>query len=494
MRGKNGGGWLMVLLVLLLVVLLLLPEEGCASMGKGKSRSRSRSRARGHEENAKWSDDGGNGRHDRIDKLPSLDFKPSFAMYSGYVEVDHEHSGKLFYWLSESQSDPAKDPILIWLSGGPGCSSEVALFNENGPFHFDEKHPEKLVENEYSWNKRTNLVFVDQPVGTGFSVVDDNGLVSSEEQVGGEMRRFILGFLRKHPRFQNNDIYLFGESYAGHYVPATARIILEHNKKSSDDERVNLKAIGVGNGMVDPIIQYGSYAPFSYYHGLIDLDLYHELQAQYTECKRSIQNGDSHVLDGNFHKRFATFSGSPFETTLKCNGIISKIKRAQGSLHVYDISKQCPPNNPLCYDFSAMKAYAARSEVKRALHVDPKAKWEECNMEVHSKFNSDWWISQKKSVEMVLKEIPVLFYNGNNDFICNFVGTDRWLRAMKWEHQQDFNKAPRTPWKVDSETHGYLKKYGNLYFLVVEQAGHMVPMDQPKASLRMLDSFLKGSL
>ena len=67
-----------------------------------------------------------------------------------------------------------------------------------------------------------------------------------------------------------------------------------------------------------------------------------------------------------------------------------------------------------------------RSEVKRALHVDPKAKWEECNMEVHSKFNSDWWISQKKSVEMVLKEIPVLFYNGNNDFICNFVGTDRW--------------------------------------------------------------------
>ena len=60
------------------------------------------------------------------------------------------------------------------------------------------------------------------------------------------MRRFILGFLRKHPRFQNNDIYLFGESYAGHYVPATARIILEHNKKSSDDERVNLKAIGVG--------------------------------------------------------------------------------------------------------------------------------------------------------------------------------------------------------------------------------------------------------
>ena len=95
---------------------------------------------------------------------------------------------------------------------------------------------------------------------------------------------------------------------------------------------------------------------------------------------------------------------------------------------------------------------------------------------------------------------------------------------MKWPHQQSFNRAPRTPWKIDELTHGYLKKYDNLYFLVVEQAGHMVPMElrplplsffffflfflslplffpltssldsQPRAALEMLDKFLRGSL
>jgi len=77
---------------------------------------------------------------------------------SGLVKIDKLDD--IFYWMfSSRQETAATDPLVLWLTGGPGCASEVALFFENGPFGFNEDG--SLKSNPYSWNNISNLLFVD---------------------------------------------------------------------------------------------------------------------------------------------------------------------------------------------------------------------------------------------------------------------------------------------------------------------------------------------
>lgn len=82
---------------------------------------------------------------------------------------------QLFYWLFESRNDPVTDPLILWLSGGPGCSSMLALFVENGPYRIVEHGGGAAVEdssrllrlNPHSWNSNATVIYLDQPAGTG---------------------------------------------------------------------------------------------------------------------------------------------------------------------------------------------------------------------------------------------------------------------------------------------------------------------------------------
>ena len=107
----------------------------------------------------------------------------------------------------ESRSNPETDPVILWLSGGPGCSSSLALFGENGPLTVNDDL--SLEVNPFSWNSNATVVWVDQPVGTGFSY---GGYLHSEEQVGEDMAEFIVGFLTKYPKYAGLDFHIFGES------------------------------------------------------------------------------------------------------------------------------------------------------------------------------------------------------------------------------------------------------------------------------------------
>ena len=96
-----------------------------------------------------------------------------------------------FYWFFESRSAPATDPVLLWMTGGPGCSSEVALFGENGPCTVNADGTDTAT-NPHSWNSNANLLYIDQPAGTGFSY---GGLLHDEDQVASDMYEFIVGWL-----------------------------------------------------------------------------------------------------------------------------------------------------------------------------------------------------------------------------------------------------------------------------------------------------------
>jgi carboxypeptidase C (cathepsin A) len=154
----------------------------------------------------------------------------------------------MFYWLFKSRRE-ASDPLVFWLTGGPGCSSEMAVFYENGPFSINDDLT--LKNNPYSWSDVSNIVFVDNPIGTGFSEVSElDHLESSEDQIAATMYLFLEGFVQANPEFKGRDFYITGESYAGHYIPAIA-YYLTHNVESLS---VNFKGVAIGNGWVDPYL------------------------------------------------------------------------------------------------------------------------------------------------------------------------------------------------------------------------------------------------
>ena len=137
----------------------------------------------------------------------------------------------MFYWLFESASEPSTDPLVLWLTGGPGCSSELAIFIENGPYKMDMVGDLEL--NPYSWHKNANMLYVDNPIGTGYSyAADPSEYDTSEDQVAADFYVFVRGFLEQHPEFKGREMYITGESYAGHYIPAIAFKLVQPDIKN----------------------------------------------------------------------------------------------------------------------------------------------------------------------------------------------------------------------------------------------------------------------
>lgn len=342
---------------------------------------------------------------------------------------------------------------------------------ENGPFRVTN-NGSNLVMNPQSWNTNRNVLWVDQPVGTGFSYVQDSrGYVVDEQEVAMEMYTFLQGFLAMHPEYAKLPFWIAAESYGGHYAPAVANYIAQQNLKKAGPIMIDLQGIMIGNGMTQPEIQYGAYGEYAYGHGMIDYPTYEKVQSQYAACAALIGKGD--FTDAN----------------TACNGIFDTIEDAAGPFNVYDVTKPCIGS--LCYDFTAVTNYFNRLDVFAAWNTMPKNSWETCDGTVYNRIvKGDWFVSQRKVIPFLLQnQIEVLVYNGNLDFICNFIGSESWVRTMVWPGTSAYNAASRQMWFENGLINGYLKEYQNLHMLVVNNAGHMVPMDQPLVARLMMERF-----
>lgn len=160
---------------------------------------------------------------------------------AGFIQVRKDSD--IFYWQFDSRSNPSTDPLVIWLNGGPGCSSLTGLFAENGPFSVQDDLT--LLSNPYSWNNSTNMLYVDQPVGTGYSRVGFDEFTHNETQIANDFWEFLTGFYKTFPQFKGRDLFITGESYAGHYIPAIAAKIVAENHAD-----IVLKGVAIGNGLV----------------------------------------------------------------------------------------------------------------------------------------------------------------------------------------------------------------------------------------------------
>lgn len=139
--------------------------------------------------------------------------------YSGYLIITK--STQFHYILFPSQHDPDNDPVLLWLNGGPGCSSLIGMAYENGPFRFKANSTEK-VANPYSWNTKANLLYIESPGSVGFSIGPSN---CSDESVKNDNLQAVMTFFAKFPSLRSREFYISGESYAGIYVPYLALAI-----------------------------------------------------------------------------------------------------------------------------------------------------------------------------------------------------------------------------------------------------------------------------
>ncbi|EER15697.1 conserved hypothetical protein, partial [Perkinsus marinus ATCC 50983] len=174
---------------------------------------------------------------------------PDVNQVHGYYNGSGER--RLFFWLFESRSDPSQDPLILWLNGGPGCSSMIGLFSENGPCRLNEDgNGTKL--NPYSWNTRANLLFVDQPAGAGFA--EGPPVTNGSFGAADDLYLALQGFFAEHSQYKDRDFYITGESYAGHYIPAIAHKIWRENTKG-DKPNINLRGLAIGNGWMNAEIQ-----------------------------------------------------------------------------------------------------------------------------------------------------------------------------------------------------------------------------------------------
>ncbi|CAJ1967721.1 unnamed protein product [Sphenostylis stenocarpa] len=161
-------------------------------------------------------------------------------------------------------------------------------------------------------------------------------------------------------------------------------------------------------------------------------------------------------------------------------------------LQYYDIRKKC--EGSLCYDFSNMEKLLNQKSVRDSLGVG-KIHFVSCSTEVYLAMLVDWMRNLEVGIPALLEDgINLLIYAGEYDLICNWLGNSRWVHAMEWSGKREFTTSLEVPFVVDGSEAGLLKSYGPLSFLKVHDAGHMVPMDQPKAALEMLKKWTNGTL
>ncbi|XP_031738718.1 serine carboxypeptidase-like 35 isoform X3 [Cucumis sativus] len=183
---------------------------------------------------------------DRVTDLPGQP-PVKFNHYAGYVKLRPEQpqdQKALFYWFFEAHepNDVASKPLVLWLNGGPGCSSiAYGAAQELGPFLVQSNGQLKL--NDFSWNKAANMLFLEAPIGVGYSYTNKT---TDLEKLGDKITAedsyaFLIGWFKRFPNFKLHHFYVAGESYAGHYVPQLADMIHERNQNSSKDTFINLK-------------------------------------------------------------------------------------------------------------------------------------------------------------------------------------------------------------------------------------------------------------
>ena len=319
-----------------------------------------------------------------VSSLPGFDKPLPSGQYSGYLPVDTAPASKhyrfLHYWFSESLNDPKTDPIVLWLTGGPGCSSMAGYFLELGPILTNASTSDvQLLANPYTWCQNASVIFLESPAGVGFSYsTNKNDYNTNDTRTAEDNYQFLLNFFEAYPEYAKNDFYIAGESYAGIYVPTLADVINKAGTPSNGLAPINLKGFLVGNGCVGNKVGGCGVSPqsipiaikFLFGHGIMSEKLYDQLLEA---CGPSLNK----------------------TATTACSKLIHSYMNLTNGINVYNIYEPCIPSgddifwttsNQMvgyteCGSPGGLLTYMNEAEVREAIHVKSEAelgKWEFC--------------------------------------------------------------------------------------------------------------------
>ncbi|KAF7345099.1 hypothetical protein MVEN_01673600 [Mycena venus] len=435
---------------------------------------------------------------------------PSVKQISGYLDIAHDKH--LFFWFFESRNSPSTDPLVLWLNGGPGASSTFGLLFELGPCSIANEG-KNTTFNPHSWISNANMIFLDQPVNVGFSYADGRTTVDTSPVAGRDVYAFLELFLSRFPKYSKQPLHISGESYAGTYLPNIARAIWTGNKQLDQGpakgrvprrpslKKLNLESIIIGNGHTDPYFQMVSVADYAC-HGPYPVLSDPEgpectaLRSMVPTCQRMIK------ACYTYNSRLACVSA-----LLYCTSQVSR-QLARTGLNPYDVRRKCDrsKDGDLCYkETSYIDTWMNDPHVKVALGVDPTRTFVGANMKVNGAFflqGDAAHNSAKLLSELVDDGIRLLIYAGNADMVCDYMGNERWLEALDSSFQGEFAAAKPVPWITtgDGKIAGTVRSAGgqgftagNITFVTVFEAGHMVPFDQPEAALDLFSRWISNT-
>ncbi|KAJ3090452.1 Cell death protease [Quaeritorhiza haematococci] len=372
-------------------------------------------------------------------------------MHSGHIKVENESDGHLFFWLVESQHNLPKNKLVIWLNGGPGCSSMDGMFLENGPFRVSNDG-KSLEVNEYSWWHNANLLY-------------------------DHFINFLNKFFDVFPQHRRSELYMAGESFAGIYIPYIVHEILRRNKGGLQTPSIRIKGIAIGNGWLDPVRQYQAYIDFGVERKLLSGRFLTGATSTWKSCEKLLQNAERIKYD---------------TCEMILNFVLDESRDGgKGCINMYDIRLRDDGPNDGCgavkwpFGLDNVKKYLGRPDVVRAIHATGKqGDWLECDDSVSMALDHDTSPPSYTLLPDILAEISVVLFSGDMDLICNHIGTERMIENLEWNGKKGFGKEnQKMDWYIDGQLSGSIQTSRNLTFALVHNASHMVPIDAPKAAL-----------
>ncbi|CAN6381104.1 unnamed protein product [Urochloa humidicola] len=430
---------------------------------------------------------------DLVTRLPGQP-PVTFRQFAGYVDVDVKNGRSLFYYFAEAQEDAAAKPLTLWLNGGPGCSSiGGGAFTELGPF-YPRGDGRGLRLNKKSWNRASNLLFVESPAGVGWSYSNTSSDYNTGDvRTADDMYKFLLGWYEKFPEYRSRALFLTGESYAGHYIPQLTDVLLDHNEKSKGF-KFNIKGVAIGN----PLLKLDRDVPATYEyfwsHGMISDEIFLAI---------------SHSCDFEDY----TFN-NPHNESKSCNDAISEANTIVGEyVNNYDVILDvCYPS--IVMQELRLRKYATKisigvdvcmtyerffyfnlPEVQQALHANRthlKYHWSMCS-DVLNYSNTDGNINILPILQRIVEhKIPLWVFSGDQDSVVPLLGSRTLVRELAHAMGLPIT-VPYSTWFRRGQVGGWVTEYGNfLTFATVRGASHMVPFAQPDRALGLFRSIILG--
>ncbi|KAJ3826667.1 alpha/beta-hydrolase [Lentinula raphanica] len=404
---------------------------------------------------------------------------PGVQQMSGYITVGQNMN--MWFWFFEARDSPETAPFTLWLNGGPGCSSMIGLFQENGPCHVNADLTTTL--NPYSWNN-SNIIYIDQPIGTGFSYGTDT-VNSTEAAAPFVWTAFQMLFeTPQFAKFESREFIFATESYGGHYGPSFVTYFDEQNSLIQSGklqgETITVSALMINNGWYDPLLQNKAYVDFA-----TDAPGYGQLQSDEVIARL---NEAFYGPNGCQAQEQACYdAGNSTASNKICSTaddfcIENVFVPAVGNRDSDDLRQ----NSSALFPPEFYVDYLQQASIQNA--IGAQTKYSECPdapYELFTKTGDDarTWLPQLGA--LANSKLKLLIWAGDADINCNWLGGHASVLAMDWYGSTKLANTPFTNMTINGTAVAAVQNVDNFTFARVYASGHEVPAFQPVAALEI---------